>query len=177
MTLQHEMRQLLAEMTLLSYGSVQSWNASGGSESPGRPGGEAWPLADKWHAEFQRNPSRETLDAARAELVAWKRRAAPADGDGSTEDDWILSQGEGYAADEVSKRFRVTPTHVRRLRVANDRDAEFGRETQTLVPSASKETRVALLTERGLSSRQVADQVGLHKTQVLRILARSRNGA
>lgn len=178
-TLEHAMRQVLAEMTLLQYGRTQAFaSSSGDTERDPRPAGESHPLAEKWLAEWLRDPTEDTLLMARAELDAWKR-SVPRDEDDSgwDEEAWMLSEGEGYTAEEVSKRFRVTVTYVRRLRVKNDRDAEFGKDVQALVPSASKETRVVLLTERGLSSRQVADQVGLHKTQVLRILARSRNAA
>jgi hypothetical protein len=170
-TLQHEMRQLLAEMTLLSYGTVQSWNASGGSESPGRPGGEAWPLADKWHAEFQRNPSRETLDAARAELVAWKRRAAPAEGDGSTEDDWVLRDGEGFSAEQVARKFNRTPSMVRRLRLANGRESEFGLSAslprgRERVPDAR--ARVVNLAGQGCTLKQIELQTGVPRETVRR---------
>jgi DNA-directed RNA polymerase specialized sigma24 family protein len=178
-TAEAEFRQLLAEMSLLQYGRTQAFNPAGGhSDNPDpRPSGEAHPLVDKWLDQWDRYPTRDTLDAARAELHAWKVRTAPAEGDGSSEDDWILRDGEGFSAEQVARKFNVTATRVRRVRVRNDRDAEYGKEVQALVPSASKEQRVVLLTERGLSSREVAAQVDLHKTQVLRILARHRNAA
>lgn len=178
MPLESEMRQVLLSMQLLGSGRTQNFNAQPGrSENPDpRPSGEPNPIADEWAAQWDRDPSERTLAAATAALRAWKVRDVPAVTDGTSEDDWILEK-EGFAAEQVARYFNTTASRVRRLRLKHDRSAEYGVETQALLPSASKETRVALLSERGLSSRQVADQVGLHKTQVLRILARLRNAA
>jgi hypothetical protein len=182
MTVEPEFRQVLAEMTLLSYGRTQSFDSSGGkSENPDpRPHGESKPFHEYWAHRWTLEPvsGRSALLAdAREALRCWKVRTAPVEDDGSNEDDWIIRDGEGFSADQVARKFNVTTTRVRRVRVRNDRDAEYGKEVQALVPSASKDERVVLLTERGLSSREVAAQVDLHKTQVLRILARHRTAA
>ena len=179
MSLEDEMRQTLAEMSLIQYGRTQAFDASGGkSESPDpRPSGESWTLEDKWRDIWQHAPEHATLEAARDELRAWKVRQAPAETDDSTLEDWVVEDGEGYAVAQVASKFGIAETRVRRIRARHDREPEFGLETQALVPSASKEQRVVHLTDRGLSSREVATQVGLHKTQVLRILARLRNAA
>ena len=181
MSVEGDFRQVLLSMQMLQYGKVQSFDSSGGkSENPDpRPSGESKPMHDYWAERWLLEPVSgrgALLSDAREALRSWKVRVAPADTDGSTEDDWILEK-EGHSAEQVALFFKTTVSRVRKVRLDDDRDAEFGQKVQALVPSASKEERVVLLTERGLSSREVALQVGLHKTQVLRILARHRNAA
>jgi hypothetical protein len=66
--LESEMRQVLAELSLLQYGSVQRWNASCGGDGAGPPAGESRPLAEVYWLEWLENPTRDTVDMARAEL-------------------------------------------------------------------------------------------------------------
>lgn len=190
MSLEAEMRQLLAEMSLLQYGKTQAFDASGGkSESPDpRPSGESHPMAEKWlnlwngvllgDLERAKEFRRGILEGARDELRAWKVRQAPADTNGSSEDDWVIEDGEGLTPDEAAMRFKRTPAMIRRLRLAKGRESERGLpydRPEARVPGADE--RVANLYERGCTLNQIALQTGLHKTQVRRILLRLRSAA
>lgn len=175
MTLEGAMRQVLAEMLLISYGKTQAFNASGGkSENPDpRPSGESKPMVDKWRDRWARDPSHETLEAARSVLEAWKRRVEPASGDGSTEDDWIVRDGEGFAADQVARKFGCTPTRVRRLRMAADRDTEYGLPKEFARVVAATPDRIRDLADQGCTERQIAFQVSVSKSTVRRALGRA----
>jgi hypothetical protein len=171
-TLESAMRQLLAEMTLLQYGRTQAFAASSGdTERDPRPAGEACPLAEKWLHEWQRSPCEDTLLMARAELDAWKR-SVPRDEDHEwDEDEWILRDGEGFGAEQVARKFNRTPTMIRRLRVKNDRESEFGLSTRfpqakERVPDA--EARVANLAAQGCTLRQIEMQTGVKRETVRR---------
>lgn len=181
MSLEHDFRQVLAEMSLLQYGKTQAFDASGGkSENPDpRPSGEAWPLADKWAERWAENPTSDTLAGARAELQSWKVRQTPAE-DCWNERDAILEEGEGHAADVVARRFARTPTYIRRLRLkAEDpkRESEYGLPVDRSLPKDNSTDRVNNLASQGCTLNQIAMQTGLHKTQVRRILVRYRNAA
>lgn len=176
MTLEREMRQLICEMTLIQYGSTQSWNKSGGgSESPGRPSGESCPLAVRWREEWERWPTRDTIDMARAELDAWKRSARVETDDSSLED-WVVEDGEGFAVAQVASKFGLADARVRRIRLKADRESEFGlplvfahhRES-----AGEKDTRIRNLAGQGCTERQIAFQVGVGKSTVRRALGRA----
>jgi hypothetical protein len=178
--LELEMAQTLAEMALLSYGKTQSFDSSGGkSESQdARPQGEAHPLAEKWHANWVEDPIRETLEAARAELQAWRVRQALAEGDDSGLEDWVIEDGEGYAPAQVATKFKIAETRVRRIRLKRGRESEFGLSTDLpAVRVAGADERARNLYSQGCTLNQIAMQTGLHKTQVRRILVRFRTAA
>lgn len=179
MTLEHEMRQVILAMRMLGGGRTQAFNASGGkSDNPDpRPSGEPNPLADHWVAEWAREPSERTLEAAREALQAWKKRPEPAHDVDFDEDAWILNDGEGFSAEQVARKFNRTPSMVRRLRLKNGRETEFGLPIDFSADKDRSEERVRDLSNRGCSWREIAAQTGLHKTQVQRILARTRNAA
>lgn len=168
MTLEHAMRQVLAEMTLLSYGSTTSWSSSGGGDGPGRPSGDSRPLAEHWQAEWNRDPSERTLTNARAALDDVKRRQAPAEGDDSTLEDWIVEDGEGYAVEQVARKFGVAENRVRRIRVKADRESEFGLPTRFAQHRDESRERVVWLFSKGCTLRQIAMQTGVSKSKAQR---------
>lgn len=179
MNIESEMRSVLVRMTLLQYGKTQSFNSSGGkSENPDpRPQGESWTLADHWSGEWVNRPTSETVDAARAELNAWLRRASPAETDGTAFEDWVIEDGENYAVAQVAGKFGIPESRVRRIRLKNGRETEFGLLIDHTAEKDRSVERVAYLSGRGCSWREIAAQTGLHKTQVQRILARQRSAA
>lgn len=173
MSLEREIRQVLAEMTLIQHGRTQALNATGGrSDNPDpRPQGETQPMHEEWAARWARDPSERTVEAARAELNAWRVRQVPADGDGTGEDDWILKDGEGFEAGAVARQFNTTPTRVRKLRLANERESEFGLKTRFAVraePDARE--RVLNLAAQGCTLRQIEMQTGRPRETVRRWL-------
>jgi hypothetical protein len=65
------MRNILARMACLSYGTTQSWNTGGGGggsndeRDPRPPGGSTFPLHEHWAGEY----NDATTDAARARVL------------------------------------------------------------------------------------------------------------
>jgi hypothetical protein len=157
--LESEMRQVLAEMSLLQYGRTQAFAASSGdTERDPRPAGEACPLAEKWLREWQRNPCEDTLLMARAELDAWKR-SVPRDIDQEYDfEQWVVDDGKGYAAEQVAGKFGVAVSRVVRIRLRHGRDGEFGMpttpETRAERQDKSRE-RIACLASQGMTVRQI----------------------
>jgi hypothetical protein len=170
--LESEMRQVLAELSLLQYGSVQRWNASCGGDGAGPPAGESRPLAEVYWLEWLENPTRDTVDMARAELDAWKR-SVPVETDGSTEDDWIIEDGEGLSPAEAALKFKRTPSYVRNLRAENGLSTETGFVRGLESAHASKDERIVNLAAQGCTERQIAFQVGVGKSTVRRALGRA----
>jgi hypothetical protein len=173
MSLEHDFRQVLAEMSLLQYGKTQAFDASGGkSENPDpRPSGEAWPLADKWAERWAENPTSDTLAGARAELQSWKVRQAPVI-DCWDEHDAILKDGEGFEASVVARQFARTTSYIRRIRLKDDRDSEYG--VKTAMPATRAEsktqdrTRVLNLATQGCTLRQIEMQTDVPRETVRR---------
>src|SRR5262245_60836151 len=101
-------------MSLLQYETTQSFTRYGGStESPDpRPQGESWTLADHWAEVWACDPSEESLQGARTALESWLKRTAPAEGDDSTFEDWVLEDGKGYAVAQVANKFGITEARV-----------------------------------------------------------------
>lgn len=175
-TLESEMRAVLVEMTLLSYGRTQAFASSSGDTEPDpRPAGEAYPLAEQWLAEWHSDPSEDTLLMARAELDAWKR-SVPVETDDSTLEDWVVEDGQGYAVAQVAGKFGLAESRVRRIRMRADRESEFGlplRFAHHRESEAEKHSRIRNLADRGCTERQIAFQVGVGKSTVRRALGRA----
>jgi hypothetical protein len=172
MTLDDEMRAVILAMRMLGGGKTQSFDSSGGkAENPDpRPSGEPSPMADHWVRAWRERPTEDTLEAARAELRAWKVRQAPAEGDGTSEDDWIIRDGEGFSADQVARKFNRTPSMVRRLRLKNGRESEFGLPTDGSKAVDNSRDRVLNLASQGCTLRQIEFQTGVSKSKVQRWL-------
>lgn len=173
MSLEHEFRQVLARMSLIQYGKTQSFNSSGGkSENPDpRPSGESWTLQDHWAAEWARDPSHDTLDAARDALDAWIKRTAPAEGDGTDFEQWVIDDGKGFAVEQVASKFGIAPQRVVRIRLKHEREAEFGlpvvAETRVQRQDKSRE-RVLNLASQGMTVRQIEAVTGAKRETVRR---------
>jgi hypothetical protein len=173
-----EIRQVCAELELLSHGKTVSYNSSGRGESDAVvPQGEASPPHLEYKARWTDAPDdhhrQRVLDEARQYLRAWKKREEPAEGDGSTEDDWIVRDGEGYEAEQVARKFNTTVSRVRKLRMADDRDTEFGLPTRFAPRQAATPERIQNLADQGCTERQIAFQAGVSKTTVRRALGKA----
>lgn len=191
MTLEGEMRQILLRMTLLQYGRTQAFNASGGGKSDNpdpRPSGasrehfeygfgKALTLAEHWAWRWECSPTQATVSAAQEALSTWVRRAAPAETDNSTFEDWIIEDGTNYAVAQVAGKFGISESRVRRIRLKHSRETEFGLIIDRAVEKDRSSERIAYLSGRGCSWREIAAQTGLHKTQVQRVLAKQREAA
>lgn len=173
MTLAQEMRKVLAELELLSHGKATSWNASGTGKADSRPpSGEGFPPHVEFRLQFEADPSWVVVEEARAVLKAWRVRQAPASGDDSSEDDWILDDGEGFTAEEVAKRFNTTPSRVRLVRTRKDRDMEMGLST-----NGRPAPKLRDLVEQGLTARQIEMLTGTARSTAQDAINRHRKAA
>lgn len=176
MSLSREFRQVLAELELLSHGKTASYNSSGAGETTAvLPHGELKPPHDYWRDRYHAAGKHERpgiLEHAQRELEIWKKRQAPAE-DSWNERDAILTDGEGFEASVVARRFGRSTTYVMKLRTKDDREAEFGLPTQFARAKDNSAERVQNLASRGCTLNQIAMQTGLHKTQVQRILKKA----
>jgi hypothetical protein len=172
-SIEAEFRQVLAELELLSHGRTQSFNSSGrGKSTAVLPFGESAPAHLHWRLEWERDPSRRTLEAARAELEAWRVRQAPAETDGSTWEDWVIRDGEGYAVAQVAQKFTIAEARVRRIRLKYGRDSEYGM-AETEVPRDDSRERILNLAARGCTLRQIEMQTGKNRETVRRWLRKA----
>jgi hypothetical protein len=175
--LTREARQILAEMELLSYGKCASWNSSGGkgeNENP-VPQGDSNPLADEWHQKFAEAHPAELATLvwlAQGELDAIRRRdpATPVPEEGR--DAWeerLIDEGEGHEAKVVATSFGTSVAVVTKLRKKYQRDPNLGLHlSHEDLPPEGKKKRAAELHANGVSTRQIAQLVGVHQTQVVR---------
>jgi hypothetical protein len=84
--------------------------------------------------------------------------------------DELLSDHTGQAANEVAWRLDVPEKWVRRQRIVNGRDPEFGRPKVI----DSRTAQVLALHKRGLKQRLIADEVGISQGRVSQILNGTR---
>jgi hypothetical protein len=180
-----EFRRLMSQLVLLGDGAVMAFDRDSvkGGEKSTQPSGvfvrheRDMPLV----IQFQRRWAICRTDDARWKLVGefqelyalWTVRRKPAETDGTSEEDWIIKDGEGFEAAEVARRFNTTPSRVRRVRSKADRDMEWGKPLDGLIRSANrpeKRERALALAERGCTVRQIAAQVDSSKSTVDRWL-------
>lgn len=156
-----EMRQVLAELELLSHGGTTAWDAAGGGKAGSRePQGESRPPHLVWrdrfkHADLSDLP--RLVGLARQDLAEWRTRVAPIPDVSVSLVDLILEK-EGWSAADVARRFGVSAAYVCRIRMNHDRDAETGAvavKAAKLAP-LERRRRVRDLKEQGLTVRQIA---------------------
>lgn len=173
-----EARQVLAELELISHGKTAALNSSGAGENPNvLPFGESRPPHEYWRGRFNdASTDYELADLvrqARDELAAWRVRQAPVT-DTWDESDAILKEGQGHAADVVARRFQRTTTYVRKLRLSEGRESEFGlpieNEPTRAETKAIDRERVTNLASRGCTLRQIKMQTGVPTETVRRWL-------
>jgi hypothetical protein len=139
--------------------------------------GHALRLADDW-----RERERERIHrAALAELAALTGRtgAPPAPRSAHLDDPGalraeVLERGEGHPAMVVAVKFKVSEHMVRRLRVADGRNAETG-QFPTDEPSAAvtRRSEAQRMASNGMTERQIMAALGLSSTtQVRRALGK-----
>jgi hypothetical protein len=160
--LTREARQILAEMELLSYGKVASWNSSGGkgeNENP-VPQGDSHPLHETWRLTFFLAPDwqlSELVDLARVELDGIRRRdpdiVVPEEGRDAWEER-LIEEGEGYEAKVVATSFSTSVQVVTKARKKHKRDQNLG---------------YLVTVDLAQSVRQIARQTGMSKSAAHRL--------
>lgn len=167
-----EMREILFRLELVSNGSTQAWNSSGGQS--GEPDDKVvtqaavahllgeMPAHLAYRVRYERASTEggraRIVTEAREELKALTRRIAPMPTDTKTLADVIIEESVGYEPRVVAQHYGVDPTYVRRTRMRAGRDPETGRVPRPVrQPDIEQRRRRAQeLRERGLTVRQIA---------------------
>lgn len=87
----------------------------------------------------------------------------------------MLKETEGWTLQQIAtSHWRMSPSIMRRLRVADGRNAETGLiVTEDPFGGEDLASRARQLKEQGMSRRQIAMALGVHKFQVERFLRRA----
>jgi hypothetical protein len=168
-----EVRQVLAELELISHGKTQSFNASGKSKGDsGRPFGDPYPEFIEFLKEFEscNGDWPHILERARArlnELKGTNRRVLK----GETEQDRAtrcVLEGKDWDVKVVANVLRMLPSQVRRYRAAAGMDVETGR---SLDKTPSERAIVAQkLAAVGFSQQHIAEILETSQPTVCRLL-------
>lgn len=158
-------RQLAAELELLSHGACTSWNPAGGAGVPDSrpPSGDSNPPHLQMLADWDRRG--DVVLAHWLEVLKQHKGGGRARPEGKSEREIVLDAGEGHSASDVADRFRLTPTMVRRWRTADGRHAETGRKVDA-GPSNLKQRALWLVRECGYSVRDAERETGVPKSTI-----------
>jgi transposase len=170
-----QMRTVLMRLELLSHGSTQAWNASGGHS--GEPDDRTITMVlvgdEPPHLRYRRLYGTATTDEARirivteaeTELTSWLRRKELPKTTISLVD-LILEDGKGYEPDLVARRYGVDAAFVRRQRARKDLDTETG-EKAAAVDRSDKPAKARELRKLGMSTRQIAFMLDASQSAVM----------
>jgi hypothetical protein len=170
------MRQVLAELELISHGATVRFDPSTSHGHAGStiPSGESNPVHLRFRARFETcrtDRDRElALEAAQAELRSLKTRTMPITGVDGAEllRRQILEDHAGNTATEVAIVLYCTTSKVRNIRITDGKDPETGLELVIL--DRSEAQRLAAM---GMTERQIAFKVGVTSSTVRRLLDRA----
>lgn len=184
------MRRVLIQLSLVSAIPAATYDRTAGSDDDplGRrpPGDMGYDEYARWYGPpFADTPGCRTdreredcIEAAQDEL-AHLRRGEQADPDGIETHDQtrirMLKETEGCSPQEVAQSsWRVSVTILRRARITAGRDPETGKPVQhDTEVGQDLASRARQLKDQGLSLRQIALVLGVHKFQVQRLLSRA----
>lgn len=187
MTLLAQMRDVLAKLEAVSYGTTQGFepiaskggfgDRDGGTGHP--PGGSLKPAhemyANAWNEATTDEQRQAVFDEARSELDRTTRRTVP---ESFTEKPELphervarlLKLGEGIPLNEAAYRLRCSPSELRDVRNTAGRDAQTGRllpeRPSQRLKREERQARVRELADRGLSARQIGQIIQCHHTTV-----------
>jgi hypothetical protein len=197
--LDQRMRDILAQLELISHGSTANWSPTGRSRSGshGRPPGDERPPHIYWRERWERavrddeewtieamltnceevvTHRRKVITSAQTELDSLRKRPeVKVQGETGEElEKRIVRDGEGEPVDRVALAMRCTPTFVRKARLKAGRSVVTGKAPKdAVVEAADQHDRARTLAEDGHTERQIAWLTGLPKTTLRRILGRA----
>lgn len=176
MTLGREIRQVLAELELISHGATVRFApaTSRGGAGSSVPSGESNPPHLRFRERFEScrtdNDRAAALEAAQAELRSLKCRTEPITGVDGAEllRRQVLEDFPGVSAVEVSIRLYCTTSKVRNIRMAAGVDLETGLDLVVL-----DHAEVARLLAAGMTEKQIAFNIGSTVRALRRMLDRA----
>jgi hypothetical protein len=162
----NHVRQLAAELELVSHGSTQAFNPAGGASVPDsrEPSGEAHPPHLQFLADWERR-GEAAVSHWRDVLKTWRGHGQVRP-KGKSEREIVLEDGAGHSPEDVARRFRCTPTSVRKWRVEAKLDPESGTDATGVGPQESLARALWLVSERGCSVRQAELLTGVPKSTI-----------
>jgi len=188
--LDSRMRRVLIQLSLISAIPAATYDRTAGSDDDplGRrpPGDYGYDEYARWYGPpFADSPGCATdreredcIQAAEKEL-AHLRRHEPADLERVETHDQtrerMLRETEGWSLQDVAQSsWRVSVTIMRRARIAAGRDPETGLTVHhDDTPGIDLASRAQQLKQQGMSLRQIALVLSVHKFQVQRLLNRA----
>ena len=176
MSVDREMRSVLAQLELLSHGKAMNWNPTARGESDdARPFGEQHPPHEVFRKRWVEAPAHKRPDVlreAREALDTWKGVGRAQQAQEWDEEGWIIKDGQGFDAVSVARQFNTSAERVRKLRIAHGREADFGMEYRAPEP-VDTDAKVLELFGKGMSTRAIALIVRKPKSEVQRIKQRA----
>ena len=176
-TQDRRMRIILLSLELISHGSTQAWNPSGGQS--GEPDDKTvnqviahdQPPHLQWKAIYAIQATdlgREAvITDAKKELDSWTRRVAPRI-TGKTLEELILEDGEGWDPKIVAQRYGCDANFVRRKRLAAGRGTEDGKKLLPAPEPIDRAEKARELRARGASTRTIAETLGVTQSAVMK---------
>lgn len=188
---------VLLKLELVSHGSCQAWNPSGGQS--GEPDDKVFGQVergcghqsdgDEWcrhcdpHIRYRIQYRRQQTDLGReavigdaeAELAAWTGTAPRAKIDGKSLVDLILEDGEGWEPKIVAQRYGVDEAFVRRKRMHADppRGSEDGKKLMPDPEPIDRSEKAREFRARGMSTRMIAETLGVSQSAVMKWIRRA----
>jgi len=172
-----EAHQLFIDLQLLPHGSTTSWNPTG-TIKPGTraPSGESRP----WHDEFLDDYRRHGHRA----ITYWRGELKRIRGHGririigesiADEDRRIAREGIGWMIEDVARKFRCTPTRVRRACLTHGVTINNGILARATASEGVGRARQALaFADEGLTQQQIATLMGTSQPTIHRLLKMAR---
>jgi hypothetical protein len=163
-------RQLAAELEMISGGSTQAFNPAGGAGVPGSrpPSGDAHPPHLMFLAEWDRRGD-VVLEKWLAELKRWKGqnvdRSNVKEETREQRDKRIVDTGEGLSLKEAALKYRCAERDVITARLADERHSATGKKLD--LPSDAAQ-RARVLVDAGMSYRATAEKLRTHANTVVR---------
>lgn len=163
LTLDERMRQVLAELELVSHGTTAKWNTAGGGENdallpPGEPDPPHLFYRDRYQVAEGDDQRTRVLDAA-IEALEGHRKSRRIEVQEETASEFNRRArrliADGWTVEEVALHTRSTPTRVRRALAAKDDESDGV---------------IHRLHAEGRSVRYIAMRTGIAKSTVHRIL-------
>jgi hypothetical protein len=167
-----EVRQVLAELELVSHGKCQSFNASGRpAEGHARPFGDPYPEFIVFRDRFEREGySDRLLQEARDTLKELrKRQAVRPKGESQADiESRAVLEGAGWDRKTAAVAFGLLPSRLGRVRAMAGRDVESGHPLGVL---PSERAQMALrLSQAGWSQQRIAQVLATSQPTVCRLL-------
>jgi hypothetical protein len=161
MSLDCEMRQILAEMELFQYGTTVNWepNTSSGEKTYGRPPGSSKPAHDYWRYRYEHASSRSKVLSGASKALEATRKAKPLEVELETQEQLehrVVTEGVGWSLKDISNHCRVTPKMARKAREKAKVSLEDGKPLPESLTTTQRRREVSRMRAAGVANRQIA---------------------